>query len=308
MQFFWGGVSALAEVIFENNGYVFGAVLDTDFTARHISVNDPISFGEIRGSKYVQSDTGNTYKDVKALLDDQNYVLYTGTPCQIAGLKSYLGKEYEKLICADILCHGVSSPVIFQKYIGWLKEKEKTEISKYLFRSKRKCGWGHSAGFENKSGYKEIKTCDPYLKCYMKSYLFRKCCYKCKYVGEKRCSDFTFGDFWGIQSIMPDFYNPLGVSAMLVNTEKAVQYLDKLQSKLYLCRVGIEDIKKRNEHLRKPANCPKERSSVYSNIDMENDYLYIEKNLNQYITLKEKIIGIIPSVIKYAIKRMLRKM
>ena len=131
-----GAFTALADLAFDKGGLAVGCVLDRDFRAKQVVVSDPQLLFECRGSKYIQSDTGNTFSAVKKVLDDGMSVFFSGTPCQVAGLKNFLGRDYENLLTADFICHGVPSPRLFEQHIHWLEEKNGRKISRYRFRSK----------------------------------------------------------------------------------------------------------------------------------------------------------------------------
>ena len=137
-----GGVfMALAFFVLNKNGVVFGCAYDENLVAKHIAVEDKKELKRLQSSKYVQSDTKDVYTKVKTALVQDRYVLFSGTGCQVAGLKAFLGKDYEKLITTDIICHGVVSPLLFEKYIDYMGKKLGGKLSDYNFRSKEKSGW-----------------------------------------------------------------------------------------------------------------------------------------------------------------------
>lgn len=137
-----GGVfSAIASYILKNNGVVFGCSLEDNLVAKHIGIRNEVELYKLRGSKYVQSDTQDTFKQVRNILKEGKQVFYTGTPCQIAGLKSFLARPYDNLITADLICHGVPSPKVFKEYLNMLEKKHGGKVVYFKFRDKEKYGW-----------------------------------------------------------------------------------------------------------------------------------------------------------------------
>lgn len=160
-----GGIfTLLAEDVLKSNGVVYGAAL-IDHSVQHIRINFPDDISKIRGSKYVQSHISNIYKQVENDLKSGKQVLFSGTPCQVQGLKNYLGKTYSNLVCVDVICHGVPSPMVFRDYLVCLEEKQDSRVCSLSFRYK-KPGWtvfSMKANFENGSSYINSKFKDPYL-------------------------------------------------------------------------------------------------------------------------------------------------
>lgn len=238
-----GAFMALARPVIENGGVVFGCVLDSDGNCYHKSARTYEELKPMQGSKYVRSNVKNTYEECYKCLSENIKVLYSGTPCQIAGLNSYLekkklsAKNLKNLITVDVFCLGTPSAKLFNLYLKWLSEKHAhgNKIENLNFRSKVK-GWGSnimSYQYTHKSKtYKKYLYSweDPYYNAFVHNKIMMQQCYKCKYKSKKRCSDFSIGDYWGIESAHPDFYQEHkndGVSAVLVNTEKALRYFNE---------------------------------------------------------------------------------
>ena len=206
-----GGMFAqLAEFFLETGGVVYGAAMlgDDKLWVKHIRVEDKAQLYLIQGSKYIQSDIGDTYQKVKQDLVKGRQVLFSGTPCQAAALRSFLKKDYENLIVVDIVCHGVSTAQIFQDYISFLEKKKNIKITNFAFRDKS-IGWGLDAKYEYlKKG--KLKTKRLYYKLssfynnYLKATNYRENCYHCKYACPSRIGDITLGDFWGVEKNQPD--------------------------------------------------------------------------------------------------------
>ncbi len=228
-----GGIfSAVFEKIISGGGYVCGAVFDKELSVHHVVTNITEIAEKMRGSKYVQSRVENCYAEILKILTEGKEVLFTGTPCQVLGLKCFLGKDYPNLFTADCICHSVPSPVIFQSYLEMLKRKY-GDIYEFSFRDKTN-GWeNYNLSFETKKG--KIYFChkgNPYMEGFLDGLYHRESCTQCPVKTRVNyCSDLTMGDFWQVKDIAPELYDPRGVSAVLVNTEKGGKLLDEIQLK-----------------------------------------------------------------------------
>lgn len=287
-----GGIfSAISKYCIENNGKVYGAAFDNDFKVVHIGVNSQDELSRLRGSKYVQSDTLNTFNEVKQDLIKNIKVVYSGTPCQIAGLKSFLGKDYENLLTIDLVCHGVPSPKIFKKYKDFLEKKFRSEITFFSFRDKEERGWGENLKicFKNGKRMKLFGFLDPYYKTFLEGNLSRECCYNCKYANSSRVGDITLADFWGIYDEYPDFYDKKGVSAVVVNTGKGTKIWNNIKENLTFVEVELARIQKYNHNLKEPTMEKEIRKDIYKGID-DKDFKQIYKNNFKFKkTLKARI-------------------
>lgn len=225
-----GGVfSSLAEYVLDNNGIVFGAAFDENWNVHHISIENKADLYKIRGSKYVQSRTENTYKETLEYLKQNKMVLYSGTPCQILGLKKFLRKEYDRLITVDVICHGVPSPKVWQIY---LKEQVKyNKIENITFRDKQK-GWrNYSLGIKTTSNIFRFPMEDntsPYMKGFLKDLYLRPSCYNCIAKNFRSNSDISIADYWWIQNVAPHMDDNKGCSQIYINTEKGQKIIDVL--------------------------------------------------------------------------------
>lgn len=231
-----GGIfSLVAKYILKNGGVVFGASMSEDYKyVVHIMVESESELGKLRGSKYVQSKIGDCYFKAKQQLMAGRIVLFTGTPCQIAGLRSYLGKNYEKLYTQDVICHGVPSPKIWRNYVNRKEETFKSQVTNISFRYKEH-GWNNnSLIFEFLNGTKYIKkqSEDPYMVGYLTNIYLRPSCYQCMYKNYERESDITLADFWGIEKIMPEMDDGIGTSLIMINTEKGKKLFQGIQSEI----------------------------------------------------------------------------
>lgn len=241
-----GTFTILAAEIIKDNGVVFGAKFDEDFNVVHDYVEDINGLSNFRGSKYVQSNIGDSFIQAKKFLDDGRKVLFSGTPCQIGGLKSYLNKDYENLVTVDLICHGVPSPMIWQRYINELGDGKK--LSAMTFRDKSK-GWNSGVlkyRFIDDSEIDENYSESVYIKGFIQNCFLRPSCYNCNFKTLDRVSDFTLGDFWGIESILPKLKDNKGISLVFVHSHKADKMMKDIKKNIYLCDVNIENSVKEN--------------------------------------------------------------
>lgn len=226
-----GGVfSAIAEKVVEQNGIVFGVKLNKNQVAIHSFTDNLEGLSEFRGSKYVQSDIGKSFLECKSFLEQGRYVLFTGTPCQIEGLKKFLGKNYENLLCMDIICHGVPSPKLWKHYVNFQEKKLASRVVKTAFRRKFD-GWKQfslSFTFANDSEYCASLNKDSYLQLFLKDVCLRESCYQCSSKKLNRVSDITVADFWGIQNELPEMDDDKGTSFVLVHSEKGKKIISEL--------------------------------------------------------------------------------
>lgn len=219
-----GGVfRILADAVLAEGGYVAGAVWNKDWQVAHILSPYAEDVERMMSSKYVQSDMGDVYRRTEAVLRQGKEVLFTGCACQIAGLKRYLGKDYENLMTADVVCHGAPSPGVFASRL-----EEKKEIAEISFRNKEVLGWQSGLYFRYTDGseYQGGGSEDPYMVVFLKNWALRKSCYDCKFKN-KKYSDLTLGDFWGISRLGgPD--DGWGTSFVTVNTVRGARILKEL--------------------------------------------------------------------------------
>lgn len=264
-----GGMFAeLAKFVLSSGGVVFGCAMEKvcdKFVIKHISVDDEKDLYKLQGSKYVQSDIGISYLEAKKYLDENRNVLFSGTPCQIAGLKAFLNKNYEKLLTVDLSCEGVPSLKLFNDYIHYLeKEIIKYPINDFKFRDKSKFGWS-TQGFVakyKKQGIEKLKIIrqqlSSYFSLFIRGGIHRRSCYNCQFNGLNRVSDITIADCWGFEDSYPfllkengGFFNKNdGISLVLTNSPKGEKIFDGISSNLVYNEVDVEKLKKFNGPLR----------------------------------------------------------
>ncbi len=221
-----GGVfTPLAEKILGRGGVVCGAAFREDWTVHHIIVDNKEDLSKLRGSKYVQSDTEDCFKRIKGLLREGRWVLFSGTPCQVAGLYTYLGKAYDTLVTVDIFCHGAPSPGVWKRY---LKENyEPCSIAKVNFRDKTAIGWSCShVAITLKNGQKDVSN--EYTKWFHSSVILRPACQDCKFSKLPRPADISLGDWWGIRDYAPHLNDGKGLSNVLISSDKGRELYESL--------------------------------------------------------------------------------
>lgn len=244
-----GGVFTLiAENIIDNGGVVFGAAFDDELELKHCYVECKEDLAKFRGSKYLQSQIGKTYKEAKEFLIKGRKVFFTGTPCQIAGLKSYLEKDYANLLCADIICHGVPSPAVFKEYLNFCENTFKKKVKRINFRDKSR-GWHNFSMLVSFSSDKRI--CEStseniYLKAFLNDVCLRPSCYDCQFKGLNRASDITLADFWGIEKVFSEIDDDKGVSLIFVNSLEGRNKFNELKDQMIYKEVEINKVLKRN--------------------------------------------------------------
>lgn len=296
-----GAFAALALAVIRSGGIVFGVVYDKDWNVVFTSAETKEELLPILSSKYVQADTIDSYREVKEQLRRGRQVLYCGTGCQIGGLKSYLHKDYENLITIDLICHGVTSPLLFRKYMSWLSEKHGSPIFEYDFRDKRG-GWG--LGYKYKYKYKYVyHSCnlDPYYYHFLKGDAYRECCYRCNYSTKERIGDITIGDYWGIEKEHPKFFSTKGVSVVLLNTKKGEDFFSNYSDLFYTCESTFEKAVRHNQNLQHPTLRCVERNTIYAGIT-EKDFGELPFVKTFRPSLLSRIKDVVPPSVKLFVK------
>ena len=307
-----GAFSAIAEKVLEFQGVVYGCSMDANLQVKHIRVVDEEELKKLRGSKYVQSDICETYLQAEMDLKSGKLVFYTGTPCQIAGLKQFLGRDYDNLLTADIVCHGVGSQKYFDRFIEFLNERDGKVID-LKFRDKEMAGWSASGGlivvedkFTKKVRRKKFFDYNHYyFNYFLGGEIYRESCYTCPYANLKRPGDFTLGDFWGVESLKLPLKTERGCSLLLVNTEKAYKLFSQLLS-LICEEVDMQVAVRGNGQLKAPSAKPQNREKIVeeygslSGKQINEAYCTLYKVRNLKLRLK--------ALIPYRMKLVLRKL
>lgn len=299
MQSSSGGIfSLIAKEVINKDGIVFGASFDDKFGVHHIEINKHTELKKLRTSKYVQSSIEDTYKKAREYLQNDKLVLFTGTPCQINGLYSYLQKNYDNLITQDIICHGVPSPKVWQRYLDYRKNKNKMKFSKINFREKEPFGWKlYSLSINNE--YNQIHGKDAYMISFLDNMSLRDSCYNCKFKDKERISDITLADFWGIENIMPEMNDNKGTSLVIVNTKKGQELLENIKGQITIKECNFDDAIKYNSAMTQSAPKHKKREQFLKEIFIKEDF--------EKITKKYEIKASLFGRFKKKIKRILLK-
>ena len=293
-----GGIFTLiAESILEQGGVVFGAAFSDDFrSVHHIYVDKKSALEKLRGSKYVQSNIGDTYQQAKRFLDDGRKVLFTGTPCQIGGLYSFLRKPYENLYTQDIICHGVPSPLVWEKYVEERENKAESKTQRMFFRHK-KYGWKTFAvlfEFSNNKKYLKDLQEDPFMRAFLSNACLRPSCHACSFKSIERQADITLADFWGVQSVMPDMDDDKGTSVILIHSKKGQSLIDSIHDLIKIRDVDIAVVEKNNSAVNKSVAISPNRQFLFESI--ESSSFDVIANRIKPISKKAKV------------KRMLKRM
>lgn len=292
----------IAKKILSRGGVVFGCAYDENLVARHISVENEKDLHKLQSSKYVQSNIAGIYSKIKNELLKNRYVLFSGTGCQVAGLKSFLGRDYDKLLTADIVCHGVPSPKLFANYIDWMGRRMGGKLTEYNFRSKEKRGWDlYYKASNSKKSKSDYGFFDPYYNAFLDGKTYRESCYSCKFANSQRAGDITLADYWGIQKMHPDFYDENGVSLVLVNSEKGEQIWQEIKDDIIYIESSYENAAVMNGNLVAPSQRPECRDKIYDGYNGDFDK-YVKTKLSFKINPKTKIKKMIPMSIKRLLK------
>lgn len=303
-----GGVfTSIAENILSKGGVVFGAGYDETFKVIHKEVSRVEDLKELRGSKYVQSDIGKTYSSVKRNLDTGIKVLFTGTPCQVAGLYNYLQKDYEELYTCDVVCHGVPSPLVFEKYKANIEGQFESKIKEISFRNKE-FGWKKYSvvmNFESGGRYSKKMGTDVYIQGFLRNYYLRPSCYDCSYANIQRVSDITLGDYWGIASKYPELDNDAGTSLLLVNTDKGRVMIKGCADNIYFKRCDLSHAISGNPSIISSVKVPTLREKYFKDLNKREFEYVIKKYMSPPSYIQGKI-TLVKRVIRYAKKKIIR--
>ena len=269
-----GGLfSALAEQMYKDGGYVGGAVYRDDWSVAHFISNNPEDLKRLRQSKYSQSDTRGFFAEVKRLLVAGEKVLVCGTPCQMAGLRQFLRKDYDNLVVIDFICKSITSPKFYAKYLDYWERKAKSKLVGFKFKDKE-LGWRNLVkrfDFANgRTMYSRAKDKDLYSTAYHGNIVSRPSCYECKFKGFPRIADITIADFWGCERF-PQYKNiddNAGTSAVIINNQHGFDFYKKIESRILSVPSKIEDILPGNPALLHVQKIPDiDRTAFYNDLD-----------------------------------------
>ena len=310
-----GGIFAvLAKKIISNGGYVCGATLTIEndkVNVKHILIDKEEDIKLLQGSKYVQSNINGCFKKIKQLLMDGKTVLFSGTPCQCAGLKAFLRKPYENLIIVDIICHGVPNQRFLNDYLEY-KYSSKVQITNFAFRDKSS-GWGLLGRIDYKNGASKTIPAglSSYYSLFLDSQTYRENCYNCKYASRNRPGDLTLGDYWGIQREHPELiaskkYNPeRGISCIIVNTVKGQSILKSIENNIVIDDSTYEKVANRNTQLLQPSKRGKYYDMIFESY-RNLGYAAVDKLFYKYYK-KQILIHSVFSKLPFGVKEIIRK-
>lgn len=293
----------LACSVIERGGIVFGAIMDKSYCCVHQVATNYDELKPLLGSKYVQSRCDIVFPMVKASLCESKIVLFAGTPCQIAGLKNFLVKEYENLLLVDIACHGVPSNSDFLKCIEWIEQKHGGKLTYLRFRDKKYAGWIHSLTYKvEKNNSVKIRTVAPYKIPYYYFFLYsrniRRSCYKCPYVGTLRVGDITLADFWAAERLLSEKEIGKGISVALCNTKKGVKWLNKSTEYLDIRQIDTDLAVRNNQPFSQLPNTYPMREELLNHV-ISNGY----KDIRKYYRFRELILGAVKAAVPETVKR-----
>ncbi len=265
-----GGVFYLLALEQLKSGIVYGA--NYNESLKHIKIKKQADLKKILGSKYIQSNLSDTFEEIKEELKNGIKVLFCSTPCQVAALKIYLEKEYDNLFTIDFICHGVGSSEILNIHLqDILKSTDSHKIKKINFRDKT-TGWNNFSfsAETDKTTYIKPHNEDNYMKTFLYNLCLRESCYQCQYKTKNRYSDITLADFWGINDVIENFDDNLGVSAVILNTDKGIEHFESIRKKLSIHQVKYSQIEENNIGLSNPSLYNKCREEFIKNIKKNN--------------------------------------
>ncbi len=277
-----GGVfTLLARQTLSTGGVVFGAGWSDDLHVVHKAAENEEQLAELRGSKYVQSEVGHTYQEAKAQLERGRKVLYSGTPCHIAGLKAFLQRDYPNLLCVDLICHAVPSPKVFALYKRELEAKYGAQAARISFRSKES-GWKRFSlvfSFENGKSNRETLGVDPFLRGFLQELYNRPSCHQCRFRELRSGADITLADYWGVRQRFPEMDDDRGVSMVLVNTPAGQIAYSALAPQIDSRESDFGDARRCNPALFRSSHMHPKRVRFFKNISSGSLVVLITKSL-----------------------------
>ena len=293
---------------------VYGAYMDDNFELYHIGISDIRDLPKLMRSKYYQSDIRNTYQECQKDLVEGKTVLFSGVPCQIQGLKRFLGKEYGNLFTIDIICHGVPSPLMFKEYRNYLERKHKGKLTELCFRDKSRFGWSVAMRYsiKKKSGkskeYVYNYNMSDYLLPFLRGLMTRESCYNCPFSSMERSGDITLGDFFGFQITRPELAHKEGLSIVLINNEKGKE-LKRMCKKAGAVFNEVTEDNVRNSGIRNlyaPTERPSSRDVIYESLHAHGMEYMMKHYFEPKLTIRQKVGRLMPNRFVKAIKGIIK--
>ena len=271
-----GGIfSELAKVVLQSGGIIYGASYNENGLVEHINIDNIEALGKLRGAKYSQSNMGDSFQVLKKQLNSGRKILFSGTPCQVAGLKSFLNKDYDNLICIDFVCHGVPSPMAWRQYVKYRAQNDNDGAApQYINLRNKESGWSKYS-YSVKFSYLDNKRylCknneDPFMRFFVNNYILRESCSNCHFKGYGRVSDITLGDFWGIWDIDPEMDDNKGTSLVLTHSAKGEQLFEAIFNNIKYKQMTLEQASMMNQSMLQSSNHQPNRKQVLSKIAEE---------------------------------------
>lgn len=284
----------ISKKVIDNNGYVCGAEYDDDFSVRHVMTNKKEFLNRLMKSKYIQSSVNGIYDEIKKALINERQVLFMGTPCQVKGLKLFLKKDYNNLICGEVVCHGVPSYKVLKKYTDYVSNNSQL---KYIdFRDKEN-GWRNYSvkmKFENDIEYNISNSECLFLIGFINNLYLRKSCYQCECKLNSTYADFTLGDLWGADKIVPNIDNNKGISLFISNSDKGDAILKSLSDDIFIKKLENDDYLNFNPSIIKSSEMNIKRKDFFDNFNRFDfgtlwDYVHAKSKLQKIkILIKNK--------------------
>lgn len=307
-----GAFEVLSKYVLEKDGVVYGAAFNENFNVNHIRITKIEELYKIMGSKYVQSNLNNIYKEIEKDLNNNKIVLFSGTGCQISGLKNMLKKSYDNIYTIEILCHGIPSEKVWESYKNYLCDKYNSKINYVSFRDK-KYGWhaySVKVGFANGKKYRKIVDNDIYMQSYLRGYNICEDCYRCPYKKRERIADITLGDLWGVR-VKRFKDNEQGISLVSINSNKGKKLFSYIKDNCDLVKLENEKTKNVISNMTGYAEkVPEEKRKLFFEMieseDFKNAYNY---NIKRSVIYEIKIkIKSILKILLFILKNLLQKL
>lgn len=287
-----GGVfTLLSKEVLNRSGVVYGAAFENAKVVKHIKIEREEDIAKIRGSKYLQSKMSSVYDSVKEDLELGKYVLFSGTPCQVGGIRNFLRKDYRKLLLVDFICHGVPSPLVWRKYIDEYEKIINNKIVLVNFRNKKN-GWKNfNLCLKDASGklFIEEHEKNVYMKGFLNELYLRPSCYNCSCKGTDRVSDITIGDFWGVDTIYPSFFDNRGISVLKVNSDLGYEFFCDIKKHMKYIKVDVNDVIKHNPAFVTSAKINKNRNKFFEELNSSNSIIDCINKYYLDVSLRKKI-------------------
>lgn len=304
-----GAFTAICETYWNDGDAIFGARFD-DGQVVHDHAREINDINIFRKSKYVQSDMKDTYQELKKLLDNNHNVIFSGTPCQVAGIKNYLGKDYDNLLCIDLVCHGVGSPGVFKKHLDYIESKYDSKVKSFAFRHKKvKMGrmMEYIVALELMDGRIVEDEKDLYNMAFIQALILRPSCGECKFANRNRLGDLTIADFKKKHELLPEAKGLDNFSTIIINSEKGKKVSELLPESMEIYSVDINDIINTNPPLRQASKMNKNRDDLFQDLLKGESVDLVLKRYISYPKLHMRIWISLPDKVRGAIKRRIKR-